>query len=110
MHVCSCWESVPLRGSALVFHQSSPCTALSNFLAGRLNDYKRLLSPPLETADVSCVTLSGVCPHRLLSAIKSFALTLGGLQVDALLQMLLRLCQATGVVPVKSARSTTDRR
>jgi len=65
--------------------------------------------PPLETADVSCVTLSGVCPHRLLSAIKSFVLTLGGLQVDALLQMLLRLCQATGVVPVKSARSTTDR-
>jgi hypothetical protein len=37
-------------------------------------------------------------------------LTHGDAQVDALLQQLLRVCKATGVMPVKAARPLTTER
>lgn len=75
----------------IVFSKADgPCTIPRNDFANflRLKDYKRQLTAPLETAEISCVSFIGI---------------------DALLQLLQRTCQATGVVPVKVSRLSTER-
>ena len=74
-----------------------------------LKDYKRQLTAPLETAEISCVSFIGVSAPSSFTHKKCFPPTSDRLQIDALLQLLQRTCQATGVVPVKVSRLSTER-